>query len=118
MTPPPWACTGLPEVSLNCVPLVTVWGAAWAGLAVAREPSSARARASRAAYARLISRTPLGRVGGGCRRVRHGDAEVRGAVAPPAQLLDPGVAVGVVQRVADDLLVLAGGGEHGGRGAR
>src|SRR5947208_12443494 len=56
-----------------------------------------------------MSRTLLRGAGSrGGDRVGHGDAEVGGAVRVPAQLLDPGVAVRVVQRVAGDLLVLAG----------
>src|SRR5690349_13188274 len=44
--PPPWACTTLPEVSVNWVPLVTVTGAADALRGVVRRALASRATAS------------------------------------------------------------------------
>src|SRR5690242_17148803 len=41
--PPPWACTPAPDVSVNCVPLVTVTGAALAGVVVNKPTATSNA---------------------------------------------------------------------------
>ena len=83
MTPPPWACTGLPEVSVNWVPLVIGLRRRLGG--AGGDEGAGQRQTEREEHRVRTSHlsSPYQVFGVAC--VGDGDAEVGGAVGLPAE---------------------------------